>query len=114
MKRSAAIRSSRVTEPFGTAEADRAPLLLDFRGHNGVAVALPYSQINSVSLRPGDGLIIDFPEHRIAIRGRNLRVVYDLLVQQHLAYVQEDDFDDAPESATFIDVITIERIQEGI
>lgn len=113
--RSTALRPARVTEPFGAVDpAEQQPFLLDFRGHNGVAVALPYAQLNSIAFRPGDCVTLEFAEHKIAIRGRNLRSLYNLLVQNRVTFVQEDDFDDAPETATFVDVITIERAPEGV
>ena len=115
MNRSSAVRRTRVTEPFGVARGeDACPPMVDFRGHNGVAVALPYTELLSLAYHPTDGITMEFREHHITIRGRNLRPLYDLLVDHRVTYVQEDDFDDAPETATFVDAIMVERGQPGI
>lgn len=109
-----ALRPSRVTEPYGVGQDSERRALVDFRGHNHVAVALPYEAVKSLAYRPTDGITVEFREHKVSIRGRNLRELYDLLVSQKVTYVQEDDFDDVPETATFIDAIIVERAQEAV
>ncbi len=109
-----ATRSKRVTEPYGVVREAHRRAMVDFRGHNHVAVALPYDDIISVAFHPTDGITLEFREHKVTIRGRNLREVYNLLVDRRLTYVQEDDFDDVPETATFVDAIIVERAQEVV
>jgi hypothetical protein len=46
------------------------------------------------------------------IRGRNLRPLFDHFLQHRVVFVLEEDFDATPESATFVDSISVERIQD--
>jgi len=107
------IRASRVVEPYGVARGDQPCPMLDLRGHNGVALALPYRLVRSIAFHPGDGITVEFRDHRIVLRGRNLRPLYDHLVDHRITFIQEDDFDAAPETATFVDAIVVERGPEG-
>ena len=102
-----------IMEPYGVSEAkDGGPAMLDFRGHNAVSCALPYQHLAAMVFHPVEGITLEFQEHRIAIRGRNLRPLYDQLLRHRVIFVQEEDFDDTPESETFVDSITVERLHE--
>ena len=100
-------------EPYGVSEDKHgAPPMLDFRGHNAVSCALPYQHLAAMVYHPVEGITMEFREHRIAIRGRNLRPLYDQLLRHRVTFVQEEDFDATPESETFVDAITVERLHE--
>ena len=88
------------------------PPMVDFRGHNGNSFALPYKQLMAMAFHPATGIRLEFPEHNIVIRGRNLRPLFEHFLQQRVIFVLEEDFDAAPESATFVDSISVERIQD--
>ena len=90
------------------------PAMVDFRGHNGNSFALPYDKLMAMAYHPTSGIRLEFPEHNIVIRGRNLRPLYDHFLNQRVTYVLEEDFDAAPESATFIDSISVDRIQDSV
>ncbi len=89
------------------------PPMVDFRGHNGNSFALPYEQLMAMAFHPMTGIRLEFREHNIVIRGRNLRPLYDHFLQHRVIFVLEEDFDAATESATFIDSIIVERIQDA-
>ncbi len=102
-----------VLEPYAVARRDDpAPAMLDFRGSNGTSFALPYQQLHAIAFDPVAGIRMEFQEHKIVVRGRNLRPVYDHLLSHRVTFLQEQDFDAAPESATFIDSINVERLVE--
>jgi len=93
---------------------NRHPAMVDFRGHIHVAVALPYLQLRSMAYHPTDGITMEFCQHKVVISGRNLRELYDLLVDQRITNIQEDDFDSEPETASFVDAIIVTRAQEAV
>lgn len=100
-------------EPYGVSDGEHGgPPMLDFRGHNAVSCALPYQHLAAMVFHPVEGITMEFREHRIAIRGRNLRPLYDQLLRHRVVFVQEEDFDATPESETFVDSITVERLHE--
>jgi hypothetical protein len=82
--------------------------MIDFRGTDGTCYALAYSELLSVALTSPQCIVLEFRRHKVEVRGRNLLTVYHGLVEQTIAYVQEQDLDVAPESETFIDSLTIE------
>ena len=114
VKAQVASLTSRIIEPYGLEQDGRGPAMVDFRGHNHVAVALAYTELKSMAYHPTDGITMEFREHKVIIRGRNLRELYDLLVDQRITYIQEDDFDNEPETATFVDAIIVARAQEAV
>ena len=96
------------TAAFGTvAEGEEAPPMVEFRGHDGRSLAVPYSRLLSVDHRPVVGLSLEFPDHQIMIRGRNLRPLYEALLWHRVTLVQEGDLDTVSESDPFIDRIVI-------
>lgn len=104
-----------LTRPYDVVEpATERPPMIDFRGHNGNSFALPYRHLTAMAFHPASGIRLEFREHNIVIRGRNLRPLYDHLLEHRVIYVLEDDFDAAPESDTFIDSISVERIQDAV
>jgi hypothetical protein len=115
MDRLALSDSRSLMEPYAVAEppAERPPMI-DFRGHNGNSFALPYHKLMAMAFHPTSGIRLEFREHNIVIRGRNLRPLYDHLLQHRVIYVLEDDFDAAPETATFVDSINVDRIQDSV
>ena len=97
-------------DSYGVAGDGRLPRL-DLRGHDGTSLALPYAQLRSVAFDPA-GISLEFPDHRVRVKGRNLRSLYDLLLAHQVTFVQEGDLDVVSESATFIDKIVVERAEE--
>jgi hypothetical protein len=115
MDRLALSHSPSLMQPYAVAEPpDERPPMIDFRGHNGNSFALPYDNLMAMAFHPISGIRLEFPEHNIVIRGRNLRPLYDHMLQHRVVYVAEDDFDAAPETATFIDSINVDRIQDSV
>ena len=48
------------------------------------------------------------------IHGRNLRPLYDALVEQRVTFVQEDDLDVLSESETFVDKIVVAPVDSEV
>lgn len=93
---------------FGVAPADAAsPPMVEFRGHDGRCLAVPYVRLLSIELHPERGVSLEFPEHHVTVRGRNLRVLYEQLLGHRVTFVQEGDLDTVSEDEPFIDHIMI-------
>ncbi len=102
-------------EPYGvTAEAHSSLRMLDLRGHDGTSFALPYARLSTVAFNPADGITLAFGVHRVHIRGRNLRPLYNRLLAHQVTFVQEGDLDVQSEWATFVDSITVRHTEEGL
>ncbi len=84
--------------------------MIDFRGTDGTCYALAYGDLLSVTLASSQLIVLEFRDHRVQVRGRNLMPVYRGLVMHRVTFLREDDFDSQPESETFIDELTISRI----
>jgi hypothetical protein len=104
------IETPALTPPFGQCTRDAPfPAMLDLRGHNGIAFALPYTHLEVATYHPLDGITLEFRDYLVNVRGRNLRPAYDCLVQHRATYLQEEDFDIQPETETCIDAIRVEK-----
>ena len=113
MERITLTDSSNLMQPFEVVSPpNEPPPMVDFRGHHGNSFALPYEQLRAMAFHPATGIRLEFREHNIVIRGRNLRPLFDRFLQHRVIFVLEEDFDAAPESATFVDSISVERIRD--
>lgn len=90
-------------------ESDARVPMIDFRGADGTCYALAYADLLSVILTSSQMIVMEFRDHRVLVRGRNLTPVYRGLVAHRIAFLREDDFDVSPESETFVDSLTITR-----
>ena len=93
---------------FGlVAEGEDSPPMVEFRGHDGRCLAVPYARLLSIELRPDRAMSLEFPEHQITVRGRNLRLLYEALLRHRVTFVQEGDLDTVSEDDPFVDRIVI-------
>ena len=100
-------------DSYGVAPEDtKQVLMLDFRGYNGTSFSLPYSQLRAMVFDPDEGISVEFSNHKIQVRGRNLRPLYDLLLRHRVTFVQEGDLDVVSEADAFVDRITVGRSEE--
>ena len=83
------------------------PPMVDFRGHDGRSLAVPYGRLISLTLVQDSRIELELPERRILLHGRNLAPLYELLAANRVAFVQEGDFDVLSESETFVDRIVV-------
>ena len=81
---------------------------IDLRGSGGERYALRYSDLRSVGMPSLQSIILEFREHRVVVRGRNLALLYEGLIAQRVNHLEEDVVDWAPESETAIESIQIE------
>ncbi len=101
------------TSCFKTEEG--APLrMIEFRGHDGRSLALPYAGLLGVEYRPTSGVVLEFPGHRVELRGRNLRPLYDALLEHRVRFVQESDLDVVPEADPFVDGIVVGPVEPEV
>ena len=84
-------------------------LMLDVRLRAGTRLALPFSYLAHVTFDPSSGIEAVFSTHAVTIQGRNLRPIYEGLLQHRIEWLQEGDprHDPHPESATYITRITV-------
>jgi len=102
-------------EPHGVAaEAHSSLRMLDLRGHDGTSFALPYARLSTVAFNPVDGITLEFGVHRVHIRGRNLRPLFNRLLTHQVTFVQEGDLDVRSEWATFVNSITVRHTEDGL
>lgn len=102
-------QSSRQAEsrPLGfETDAEGSLRMLDIVFRNGDRMALPYAYLIGVALVGNQSLAMDFTERRIEVTGRNLRVLYEHLLDQTARRIEESlvEFDDG-EHACWIENI---------
>ena len=97
---------------FGlVAAGEESPPMVGFRGHDGRCLAVPYARLLSIEFRPERGITLEFPEHQVWVRGRNLRLLYEALSRHRVTFVQEGDLDTVSEDDPFVDRIVIGPIE---
>ena len=100
------------TASFASVSAgNEAAPMVEFRGHDGRSLALPYSRLLSVDYRSGSVVSLEFPDYHVIVRGRNLRPLYDALLGHKVLFVQEGDLDVVSESDPFVDRIVIGPVE---
>lgn len=82
---------------------------IDFHGADGISFALPYRDLQWVEMSSPEAIILVFRNHRVTVRGRNLRPVYHAVLVERLARLREDDEDWVSEAETFISQVVVER-----
>ncbi len=77
-------------------EAEGSLRMLDIVFRNGDRIALPYAYLVGVALVVNQSLAMDFTERRIEVTGRNLRVLYEHLLDHTVKRIEESlvEFDD--------------------
>lgn len=88
-------------------------VMLDLRFQSGDRLALPYSHLVDLAIEGGAMITATFTTATATIRGRQLAGLYDRLVEQRVAWVQEADridaFSDPPAGeGTLVEQIRIE------
>lgn len=95
---------------YGINRTGRPALMLDLRCLPSLSLALSYSYLMSVAFDPSGELLLLFTSHKITVKGKHLRRVYDALLAHTLRYIQEENADYESEDAeTFISEIEIEE-----
>lgn len=95
---------------YGINRTGRPALMLDLRCLPSLNLALSYSYLMSVAFDPSGEMIMLFTSHRVTVRGKNLRRVYDAALTHTLRYLQEEDAKYESDGAeTFISEIAIEE-----
>lgn len=87
-------------------------VMLDLRFQSGDRRALPYSHVYDVQFSEGKKITIALSEVTVEITGRRLTTIYERLVDQRLAWVQEkdrmDEFAEDSGDDPVIDAIRVE------
>ena len=100
--------------PYATRGQNRGEeIAIDVRLRTGDAWAFPYSYMMALRLNADGEILVFFSSHRMTIRGRNLRPLYDLLLQRQVAWIHESSerYDEGDESETFLRAIEIEELK---
>ena len=105
---------TRSSKAYATRGQNRGEeIALDVRLRSGDAWAFPYAYLMALRLNADGEILAFFSTHRMTIRGRNLRPLYNLVQQRQVAWIQEGserhDFDE--ESETAIHGIEIEELK---
>ncbi len=92
-------------EPQNTGRA----LLFELRFRSGRRLGFPYSYLTKLDFEPSEGITIYASDVVILVKGRNLDVVFNYLLQNRLTYIREDETgtDTSSEGETFIESIEI-------
>ena len=90
-------------------DAAASPRMIDFVAKNGDHTALPYGYLVSARLIGGEKVELEFTEKKVTIRGRNLAPLYQHILAQVAARIDESDtgFDDDRQQS-FVETIAIE------
>ena len=100
-------------KPWGSVrgKVGKQEIMLDLRQRSGNAVAFAYSYLFSVLYNPSEGISLEFGAAKAVIKGRNLRALYEDILNHAATYVQEGDprFDTGAENEPFVEEITVER-----
>lgn len=77
---------------YSVSSADRRQkAMLEFRFLSGNAKALAYSYLIGIDFDPSAGIVLDFSQYRVTVRGRNLGPLFENLAAQRVAFVRETD-----------------------
>jgi hypothetical protein len=77
---------------YSVTSADRRQkAMVEFRFLGGNAKALAYSYLIGIDFDPSVGVVLDFSQYRVTLRGRNLRPVFENLAAHRVAFVRESD-----------------------
>ena len=93
--------------------ANRPPEpMLEFRFKPGNVLALSYPLLISAALNPSTGIVLEFTSHRVTLRGRNLRSVFQAIRTHRVPYVQElpGSLDGLPDDAVVISEIQVQSL----
>lgn len=87
-------------------DAEGSLRMLDIVFRNGDRIALPYAYLVGLALVGNQSLAMDFTERRIEVTGRNLRVLYEHLLDHTARRIEESlvEFDDG-EQVCWIETI---------
>lgn len=91
--------------------ANGLSVMLDLRLQSGDRQALPYSHLIDLVLEGGATITATFTTAVAKIRGRQLAGLYDRLVEQRVAWIQEADRIDAFAAEVPSDGVVVEQIQ---
>lgn len=97
-------------QPAGPVSGNRQPeIMLELRFKAGDAMALSYALLSSAKWNRSDGIVLEFTTHRVQLSGRNLRNVWQKIVDHCLPFAQEFNSrtDDQPEDAVVISSIQV-------
>ncbi|HEX8474593.1 MAG TPA: hypothetical protein VF666_11210 [Pyrinomonadaceae bacterium] len=94
---------------YGIDRTGRPVLMLDVRGADGHRLALSFAYLMSAEFDAAGEMVLSFTDHRVTVRGRNLRRVYDAVLTHTLRFLQEEAQDANREDETFISEIMVEQ-----
>lgn len=101
--------SKRKFQCFKLREDPGYPAMLDVRLESGDRYGLPYTYLIWIRFDPSVGILIRFSSYLVLINGRNLRELYEALLQHRVEWVlaENERFDVGEESDPFISKIEV-------
>jgi hypothetical protein len=91
---------------FSLVSADRQQkTMLEFCFVDGNAVALAYAYLVGIQFNPSMEIQMDFSGYQVHLKGRNLRPLFDALVAQRVASIQQ--MDDLQSRANLLETATV-------
>lgn len=87
------------------------PLTLDVRLKTDDRYGFPYSYLIWKHYNPSEGITLRFSSYTVFVKGRNLKELYEALLNHRVEYIQEQDnrYDTGPESDPFIYQIEVKE-----
>lgn len=103
------VADEEISTPFFGISGNRGiPTALSLMFKDGCSKAIPYSYITEMDFRPSEGVEISTTSKRLLITGRNLKIIFDYLVQFKVRYLRENiGADTTDENDLFIDGIEV-------
>ena len=87
-------------------QSNKTANMLDFEFKNGDHIAMPYAYLTKMTYNLSEGIKIEWGAFSIQVEGRNLKELYNYLVNHKVKSIKEViDQDNIPEAALFIDKI---------
>ena len=77
---------------------------------NGNELSMPYAYMTRALCNPSIGLIVQFPDVRIKVSGRNLKAIYAEIIRHRAVYIAEAEtqYNTLGEDDPFIEKIDID------
>ena len=105
-------RPAETTAAYAPFSQGKAGSWVKFKRVNGEARGLSYFDLREVDYQPALGIVLESSHRRVTLEGRNLEELFDDLLDQRVAEIQERHANDArlAESDIYIEQISWERL----
>jgi hypothetical protein len=90
-------------------------IMLELRFKTGRRQSFGYPWLFEAEFDPSQGIVLNFTSCKVAIGGRNLRNMFDLINRHRCVWIQETDGlrDRSPDNATVVTSIAVAAVKDG-